>query len=64
MPEAIVKRLSEEAAKAAKSPKVLERFAADDAEGVGSTPAEYAAFIKKEQARWSKVVRAAHIKAD
>jgi tripartite-type tricarboxylate transporter receptor subunit TctC len=64
MPEAIVKRLAEEAAKAAKSPKVLERFAADDAEAVGSTPAEYAAYIKKEQARWSKVVRAANVKAD
>jgi tripartite-type tricarboxylate transporter receptor subunit TctC len=64
MPDAIVKRLAEEAAKAAKSPKVLERFAADDAEAVGSTPAEYAAYIKKEQARWSKVVRAANIKAD
>jgi len=64
MPDAIVKRLTEEAAKAARSPKVLERFAADDAEAVGSTPAEYAAFIKKEQARWSKVVRAANVKAD
>jgi len=64
MPEAIVKRLAEEAAKAAKSPKVLERFAADDAEAVGSTPAEYAAYIKKEQARWSKVVKAAGVKAD
>jgi tripartite-type tricarboxylate transporter receptor subunit TctC len=63
-PEAIIQRLAAEAAKAAKSPKVLERFAADDAEAVGSTPAEYAAFIKKEQQRWSKVVRAAKIKAD
>ena len=63
-PEAIIRRLSLEAAKAAKSPKVLERFAADDAEGIGSTPAEYAAFVKKEQGRWSKVVRAAGIKAD
>ena len=63
-PEAIIRRLAAEAAKAARSPKVLERFAADDAEGIGSTPAEYAAFVKKEQERWSKVVRAAHIKAD
>ena len=63
-PEAIIRRLAEEAAKAARSPKVLERFAADDAEAVGSTPAEYAAFTKKEQERWSKVVRAAKIKAD
>lgn len=63
-PEAVIKRLAEEAAKAAKSPKVAERFAADDAEAIGSTPAEYAAFIKSEQARWSKVVRTAKIKAD
>jgi tripartite-type tricarboxylate transporter receptor subunit TctC len=63
-PDAVIKRLADEAAKAAKSPKVAERFAADDAEAVGSTPAEYAAFIKSEQARWSKVVRTAKIKAD
>ncbi|HUN70025.1 MAG TPA: tripartite tricarboxylate transporter substrate binding protein [Burkholderiales bacterium] len=63
-PEAVIKRLADEAAKAARSPKVAERFAADDAEAVGSTAAEYAAFIKKEQDRWSKVVRTAHIKAD
>jgi len=63
-PESIIKRLADEAAKAAKSPRVAERFAADDAEAVGSTPAEYAAFIKREQERWGKVVRTAGIKAD
>ena len=64
MPDAVLKRLATEAAKAAKSQFVAERFAADDAEPVGSTPAEYAAFIKKEQERWGKVVRAAGVKAD
>jgi tripartite-type tricarboxylate transporter receptor subunit TctC len=63
-PEPVIRRLAEAAAKAAKSPLAAERFKPDDAEPVGSTPAEYAAFIKKEQARWSKVVRAANIKAD
>jgi len=63
-PQAIISRLAAEAAKAAHSASVKERFAADDAEAVGSTPAEYAAFIKKEQARWSKVVKAAGVKAD
>jgi tripartite-type tricarboxylate transporter receptor subunit TctC len=63
-PKAIIDRLAAEAAKAAKSPLMLERLAVDDAEAVGSTPEEYAAFIRKEQERWSKVVRAAHIKAD
>jgi tripartite-type tricarboxylate transporter receptor subunit TctC len=63
-PEAVVRRLAAEAAKAAKSPLMRERLAVDDAEPVGSTPEEYAAFIKREQERWSKVVRTAHIKAD
>jgi tripartite-type tricarboxylate transporter receptor subunit TctC len=63
-PEPIVRRLAEEAAKAARSALFKERLAAEDAEPVGSTPAQYAAFIKTEQVRWSKVVRAAKIKAD
>ena len=63
-PPAVIQRLAAEAAKAAKDPKVQERFAADDAEAIGAGPAEYAAFIRKEQERWSKVVRTANIKAD
>jgi tripartite-type tricarboxylate transporter receptor subunit TctC len=64
VPPAIIKRLSDEAAKAAKQPSVAERFAADDAEAVGSTPEEYAAFIAAEQKRWGDVVRRANIKAN
>ncbi len=63
-PEAVVKRLSEEAAKAVKAPLVLERFAADSALPVGSTPAEFAAFIREEQARWGEVIRKAGIKVE
>jgi tripartite-type tricarboxylate transporter receptor subunit TctC len=63
-PAAIVKRLAEEAAKAARHPSVQERFAVDNAEGIGSTPLEYADFIAKEQIRWGAVVRKADIKAN
>ena len=63
-PPAVIQRLSQEAAKAAQSALVKERLSADDADAVGSTPAEYAAFVKKEQDRWGKVVRAAGVKAD
>jgi tripartite-type tricarboxylate transporter receptor subunit TctC len=63
-PKAIIDRLAAEAGRAAKTALIRERLAVDDAEPVGSTPEEYAAFIKKEQERWSKVVRTAHIKAD
>ena len=64
VPAAIIKRLADEAGKAAKSREVQDRFAGDSTEEVGSTAAEYADFIKKEQARWSVVVKAAGIKAD
>ena len=64
IPEAIVKRLADEAAKAVRSKEVQEKFAADSATGIGDTPAEFAAFIKVEQARWERVVKAAGIKAD
>jgi len=64
VPAAIIKRLSEEAAKAARNPSVAERFKVDDAEAVGSTPEEYADFIASEQKRWGEVVRKANIKAN
>jgi tripartite-type tricarboxylate transporter receptor subunit TctC len=63
-PAAIIERLAAEAAKASKQPAVAERFAVDNAEAVGSTPQEYAAFIAKEQERWGDVVRKAGIKAN
>jgi tripartite-type tricarboxylate transporter receptor subunit TctC len=63
-PPAIVKRLADEAAKAVKSPSVLQRFSADDAEAVGSTPEDYAKYIAAEQARWKEVIEKANIKAD
>jgi tripartite-type tricarboxylate transporter receptor subunit TctC len=63
-PPAIIKRLADEAAKAARAPAVLQRFAAEDTESVGSAPQEYADFIAKEQARWKDVIQKANVKAD
>jgi len=63
-PATIIRRLADAAALAARQPSVAERFAADDAEAVGSTPQEYADFILREQARWGEVVRKAGIKAN
>jgi tripartite-type tricarboxylate transporter receptor subunit TctC len=63
-PDALIAKLADAAGKAAKTPLVAERLAPDDAEPIGSTPEEYAAFIAKEQERWSKVVRTANIHAD
>ncbi len=63
-PPAIIKRLAGEAAKAVKSAAVTERFKADDAESIGSSPQEYADYIAKEQARWKDVIQKAGVKAD
>lgn len=63
-PPAIVARLAADAAKAVKTQAVIDRFAPDSAIGVGSSPAEFAAFIIEEQKRWSDVVRRAKIKAE
>lgn len=64
LPEAVVKRLAEESARAMRAQSVRERFAADDALPVGSTPAEFSEFIRTEQARWSEVVVKAKIRPE
>ena len=63
-PPEIVKRLQEESYKALRSSAVTERFATDSAVGGGGGSAEFAAFIKGEQAVWSDIVKRASIKAD
>ncbi len=63
-PPAIVQRLQEECAKALQSPATAERFAADNATIGGQPPAEFAAFIRREQAMWKDIVAKAQIKPD
>ena len=43
---------------------VRDRIQRDGAEPVGSSPAEAAAFLRDEIARWGKVIRAANVKAE
>jgi tripartite-type tricarboxylate transporter receptor subunit TctC len=64
MPDSVIRKLSEEAAKAVRSKAVLDRLATESAIPVGSTPQEFAQFIAKEQARWKEVIQKARIKAD
>jgi len=63
-PADVVRRIQEESFKALKSSAVTERFATDSAVGGGGSPAEFAAFIKREQAIWSDIVKRAQIRAD
>ena len=63
-PDAIIHRLQQESSRALKATPVIERFAADNAVAGGGPPAEFAAFIRAEQATWSDIVRRANIRAD
>jgi len=63
-PRDIVARLHTEIAKSLRSGDVRERLAADGAEPVGSTPEEFAAFIRAEIDKWAKVAKAAGIQPE
>jgi len=45
-------------------PDVVDRLSAQGAEPVGSTPEEFAAYIKSETVKWAKVVRESGAKAE
>jgi tripartite-type tricarboxylate transporter receptor subunit TctC len=60
-PRAIVTRLSTEAIKAAEAPDTKPYLLKFGMEPVGSSPAEFAALIRTEIAKWQKVVKAAGI---
>lgn len=64
VPQAIVNKLSAEVARILQLPDVAQRFQLDGAETVGSTPPEFAAFLKAEMQKWSKVIRDAGIKPE
>lgn len=64
LPKDVVDKLSVEINKALKSSAITARFANDDAKAGGGTPADFAAFIKAEQDRWSKVVKSTNLRIE
>ena len=63
-PAAILDRLYRETVKAVAMPEVKERFAAEGADPVGSSPAEFSAFFKTEAKKWSEVATKSGTKLD
>jgi tripartite-type tricarboxylate transporter receptor subunit TctC len=64
LPDAVTAKLSQEIAGAVKSPDLSERLKGLGTTPVGGTPAELAAHVKSEVARWTQVVKTANIKAE
>ena len=63
-PQPIVDRLAREIGVVLSSPETQKLFAGEGAEVVQKTPAEFAAFIEAELAKWQRVVKDAKIKAE
>jgi tripartite-type tricarboxylate transporter receptor subunit TctC len=63
-PRPIIAKIHDGVARALQTREVRDRLTGDGAEPVGSTPEQFAAFIRAEMAKWGKVIKAAGIKAD
>ena len=63
-PTTIAEKLSAAVAEAIRQPDVAKRLAAMSAEPIGGTPAEMAAFMKRDGERWKGVIESAQVKVD
>lgn len=63
-PQPILEKVGAAVARVVRSPEMVELVRATGNEPVGNTPAEFTAFVKSEQAKWSKVIRQLGIKLD
>lgn len=63
-PAPVADKLHKALVEVLKEDEVRKRFADVGVQPVGSTPAEFAAFLKKEDARWAEVIRKGNIKLD
>ena len=63
-PKAIVDRIAKETYAAMHSPDIVKRLAGEGSEPVGSSPAEFAAHIRSEHEKWSRVIKQAGIRGE
>jgi tripartite-type tricarboxylate transporter receptor subunit TctC len=63
-PKAIVDKINQAMWVALEDEDVRKRVAADGAEAVSSTPAQYAAIIERDLARWAQLIETLNLKVD
>ena len=63
-PKAVVNRLSADANAALREPDVVQKMLVLGAEPAGNTPERFAAFIRDDQGKWSKLMRERGIKPE
>lgn len=64
LPKDIVAAVNKAVTEGLKSPEVIERFAQIGAEPAPTTPERFGEYIRSENERWAKVIRAANITLD
>jgi tripartite-type tricarboxylate transporter receptor subunit TctC len=62
-PKELIARINADVLKVLHSPELVERLKAEGSDPVGNSPAQFAAFLREEGAKWSKVIKFAEIKA-
>jgi tripartite-type tricarboxylate transporter receptor subunit TctC len=63
-PQPVIDKLYREVVKAVGTPEVRQRFEAEGADPVGSSPAEFAAFFRVEAEKWADVAKRSGTKLD
>jgi tripartite-type tricarboxylate transporter receptor subunit TctC len=63
-PAAVVNRVSEALRRILQEPAIVQKFFAIGSEAKGMTPDAFAAYLKREEATWIPIIKAANIKAD
>jgi len=62
--DSVIAKLNAEVNRLIRSPDVVERFKVQGIDLIGGTPAEFAAFIRQDVAKYAKLVKSAGIKMD
>ncbi len=63
-PKPVIQKLSEAISKAVKTQDVTKKIQALGNDAIGTTPAEFAAVLKKDRGRWTPVIKSSGFKAD
>lgn len=62
VPQAVVARINAEVTRIVRTPAMLDKLAKQGVLPIASTPAEFTAYMRKEQEKWAQVIKAANIK--
>ena len=64
IPREVTMKISADIARVLKVPEMRDRFIAQGADPVGSTPDEFAAYMRSETTKWARLVKASGARAD